>query len=72
LSGKTFEVPDVNDQDNYLACSIDTKSEIVVPMYKGEILIGQLDIDSHKINPFTSEDHEVLNIVVAFIAERID
>ena len=50
----------------------ETKSEIVVPMYKGEILIGQLDIDSHKTNPFTSEDHELLNFVVEFVAERLD
>lgn len=72
LSGKTFEVPNVNDQDNYLACSVETKSEIVVPMYQGEVLIGQLDIDSHKTNPFTSEDHEVLNFVVEFVADRLD
>ena len=72
VSGMTFEVPDVNAQDNYLACSLETKSEIVVPMYKGEVLVGQLDIDSHKINPFTEEDHEVLNKVVEFVAARLD
>ena len=72
VSGKTFEVPDVNAQDNYLACSLETKSEIVVPMYKDEVLVGQLDIDSHKINPFTEEDHEVLNKVVEFVAARLD
>ena len=72
MSGKTFEVPDVNEQDNYLACSLETKSEIVVPMYKGEVLVGQLDIDSHKINPFSEEDHEVLNKVVEFVAARLD
>lgn len=72
VSGKTFEVPDVHAQDNYLACSLETKSEIVVPMYKGEVLVGQLDIDSHKLDPFTAEDHEVLNSVVEFVAARLD
>lgn len=47
MSGKTFEVPDVHAQDNYLACSLATKSEIVVPIYKGENLVAQIDIDSH-------------------------
>ena len=41
-------------------------------MYKGEVLVGQLDIDSHKINPFTEEDHEVLGWVVEFVAARLD
>jgi GAF domain-containing protein len=60
LSGKTFEVPDVNAQDNYLACSLATKSEIVVPIYANDKLIGQIDIDSHQLDPFTTEDHELL------------
>lgn len=72
VSGKTFEVPDVQAQDNYLACSLETKSEIVVPMYKDEVLVGQLDIDSHKLDPFTAEDHHILNLVVAFVAARLD
>lgn len=71
VSGKTFEVPDVHAQDNYLACSIATKSEIVVPIYKGEKLVGQIDIDSHELDPFTPEDHEVLETVANFIADRI-
>lgn len=68
LSGQTFEVPDVHAQDNYLACSIATKSEIVVPIFKNEKLIGQLDIDSHVADPFTTEDHEILELVCEIIA----
>ena len=61
VSNETFEVPDVHLQDNYLSCSIDTKAEIVVPIFKNGENIGQIDIDSHKINPFTTEDKEMLN-----------
>ena len=71
LSGKTFEVPDVNAQDNYLACSLATKSEIVVPIYANDKLIGQIDIDSHQLDPFTKEDHELLERVAEFVADRL-
>ncbi len=71
LSGATFEVPDVHAQDNYLACSLATKSEIVVPIYKKGKLIGQIDIDSHELDPFTAEDHALLEWVAKFIAERL-
>ncbi len=47
-------------QDNYLSCSIDTKAEIVVPIFKNGENIGQIDIDSHTIDPFTKEDLELL------------
>ena len=71
ISGATFEVPDVHAQDNYLACSLATKSEIVVPIYLEEKLIGQIDIDSHELDPFTAEDHALLEWVAEFIAERL-
>ena len=71
VSGKTFEVPDVQAQDNYLACSLATKSEIVVPIYKGENLVGQIDIDSHELDPFTQEDHDLLEAVANFVAQRL-
>ncbi|TDX87242.1 GAF domain-containing protein [Epilithonimonas xixisoli] len=61
ISGETFVVPDVHAQDNYLSCSIDTKAEIVVPIFKDGENIGQIDIDSHSIDPFTKEDEELLN-----------
>lgn len=71
VSGKTFEVPDVHAQDNYLACSLATKSEIVVPIYKAENLVGQIDIDSHELDPFTQEDHNLLEAVANFVAQRL-
>ena len=60
VSGETFEVPDVKAQDNYLSCSIETKAEIVVPIFKNGENIGQIDIDSHTIDPFTEDDKELL------------
>lgn len=61
VSGETFVVPDVWEQDNYLACSLDTKAEIVVPIFKDGKNIGQIDIDSHQKDPFTQDDEELLN-----------
>lgn len=60
VSNETFVVPDVTQESNYLSCSIDTKSEIVVPIFKDGVNVGQIDIDSHKIDPFTTEDREML------------
>ncbi|MDR3022619.1 MULTISPECIES: GAF domain-containing protein [Chryseobacterium] len=60
VSNETFVVPDVNEESNYLSCSIDTKAEIVVPIFKDGKNIGQIDIDSHTVDPFTNEDRELL------------
>ncbi|SHK54213.1 GAF domain-containing protein [Epilithonimonas mollis] len=68
-SGETFVVPDVHAQDNYLSCSIDTKAEIVVPIFKNGENIGQIDIDSHTIDPFTKEDEEMLNWLCEEVAK---
>ncbi|RRQ45778.1 GAF domain-containing protein [Chryseobacterium sp. SC28] len=69
VSGETFVVPDVHAQDNYLSCSIDTKAEIVVPIFKNGENIGQIDIDSHFIDPFTKEDEEMLNWLCEEVAK---
>jgi len=60
LSNSNFIVPDVNAQENYLSCSIDVKSEIVIPLFKDGVNIGQIDIDSNTVNPFTTEDENLL------------
>ncbi len=52
---ETFVVQDVSQADNYLACSVDVKSEIVVTIMKGDRFIGELDIDSHTLNAMTPE-----------------
>lgn len=59
-SGRTVIVDDVNADPRYLACSIDTKSEIVVPIFvKGEV-VGELDIDSHTPAAFTADDRQLV------------
>lgn len=51
----TFVVQDVSKADNYLACSVNVKSEIVVPIMKDGTLVGELDIDSHSLHAITPE-----------------
>lgn len=60
VSNETFVVPDVKEESNYLSCSIDTKAEIVVPIFKDGKNVGQIDIDSHTVDPFSDEDRELL------------
>jgi L-methionine (R)-S-oxide reductase len=62
-SNANFVVPDVSAQDNYIACSFTVKSEIVVPLFVNGINIGQIDIDSHLIDPFTEADERFLEFV---------
>ena len=63
VSNQNFVVPDVTAQDNYIACSISVKSEIVIPMFKNGENIGQIDIDSDVADPFTEEDERFLEFV---------
>ena len=68
-SNKNFVVPDVQAQDNYIACSITVKSEIVVPLFKDGENIGQIDIDSNTPDPFTIEDERFLEFVNTEVAK---
>ncbi|BDB53792.1 GAF domain containing protein [Flavobacterium ammoniigenes] len=68
-SNANFVVPDVAAQDNYIACSFTVKSEIVVPLFVNGINIGQIDIDSHVLDPFTEEDERFLEFVNSEVAE---
>lgn len=63
VSNQNFVVPDVAAQDNYIACSFTVKSEIVVPLFVNGKNIGQIDIDSNVLDPFTSEDEQFLEFV---------
>lgn len=69
VSNENFVVPDVAAQDNYIACSITVKSEIVVPLFKDGKNIGQIDIDSNTPDPFTEEDERFLEFVNEKVAE---
>ncbi|MDO6760762.1 GAF domain-containing protein [Tamlana sp. 2_MG-2023] len=68
LSNKNFVVPDVKAQDNYIACSITVKAEIVVPIFKNGENIGQIDIDSNTPDPFTEFDEPFLEFVCEKVA----
>lgn len=69
LSNENFVVPDVVAQDNYIACSFTVKSEIVVPLFVNGINIGQIDIDSSVLDPFTEADERFLEFVNSEIAK---
>ncbi|HHH77746.1 MAG TPA: GAF domain-containing protein [Thermoplasmatales archaeon] len=60
---EAFVVQDVSEEKNYLSCSVDVKSEIVMPVFRGGRLVGELDIDSHSLSPFSSDDVEFLEEV---------
>lgn len=69
VSNANFVVPDVAAQDNYIACSFTVKSEIVVPLFVNGKNIGQIDIDSHVLDPFTEADERFLEFVNEEIAK---
>ena len=68
---QTIIVDDVNDDPRYLACSIETRSEIVVPIMKGRTVLGEIDIDSDRPAAFTAADRELLEQAAALIATRL-
>lgn len=69
VSNENFVVPDVKAQTNYIACSIDVKAEVVIPLFKNGVNIGQIDIDSHTADPFSKEDERFLEFVNQKVAE---
>ncbi len=56
-------VQDVSKEGNYISCSIDVQSEIVVPILKENQFVAEIDIDSHSPSPFTIDDEEFLTKV---------
>ncbi len=68
-SNQNFVVPDVAAQNNYIACSMYVKAEIVVPIFKDGKNIGQIDIDSHMADPFSPEDERFLEYVCEKVSE---
>jgi L-methionine (R)-S-oxide reductase len=71
VSNKNFVVQDVNEQDNYISCGFEVKSEIVIPIFKNGKNIGQIDIDSHHVSPFTQLDEELLEFVCEKVSNLI-
>lgn len=67
----TFTVQDVKQELNYLSCSPKVKAEIVVPIFKDAKIVGELDIDSHSLSPFTEEDKKFLQSVGEIVSELL-
>ena len=65
-------VGDVTELDNYLACSLETRSEIVVLIRSGDSIFGQIDIDSDRVNAFTQDDESLLSRVADLLARRFE
>ncbi len=71
-SRHTLVVDDVNSDPRYLACSIETKSEIVTPVFvRGEV-VGELDIDSHTPAAFTEEDCKLVEHCAALVGNYLE
>ena len=71
ISNQNFVVPDVAAQDNYIACSITVKAEIVLPIFINGKNIGQIDIDSSTPDPFTEADERFLEFVCKEVSKLL-
>lgn len=69
---KTFIVDDVSQESNYLSCSPEVKSEIVVPVFFKDELVGEIDLDSHRKQVFGDEERKVLEWLAEITAEAVD
>ena len=69
VSNENFVVPDVTAQDNYISCGWKVKSEIVIPIFKNGKNVGQIDIDSHTVDPFTKDDEILLESICKKVSE---
>jgi GAF domain-containing protein len=67
----TIIVDDVNSDSRYLACSLETKSEIVVPIMRGETVLGEIDIDSDQPAAFGDDDRALLEQVARELATKL-
>src|ERR1700720_3462164 len=71
-SGKTIVVDDVSKDPRYLACSLETKSEIVVPVFVHGKVVGELDIDSHFPAAFTAEHKDLVQHCALLVGKKLE
>ncbi len=71
-TGETVVVDDVSSDPRYLACSLETKSEIVVPVFVRGQVAGELDIDSHFPAAFGSDDRELVEHCAQLVGKRLE
>jgi GAF domain-containing protein len=67
-TGQDQNVPDVRARENYLACNLETRSELVILIRRGEEILGQIDIDSDTVDPFTPEEQAEVKKVADALA----
>ena len=65
---KTVIVQDVSKEHNYLSCSTEVKSEIVIPIFCDKRIVGELDIDSHTVSAFTASDEAFLENIAKMVS----
>jgi GAF domain-containing protein len=70
-TGRLFLIQDVSREENYLSCSTEVRSEIVLPIYRDGDIIGELDIDSHSLSPFKEEDNIFLEKVCLMVHQLL-
>ena len=70
-TNQTFLVDDVSAESNYISCNINVKSEIVVPIIKEGVVLGQIDIDSNTIAAFKEQDQLLLETICKALAPYI-
>jgi L-methionine (R)-S-oxide reductase len=71
-TGETVVVDDVNSDPRYLACSMETKSEIVVPVFVRGHVMGELDIDSHFPAAFGADDRDLVEHCAQLVGKRLE
>jgi L-methionine (R)-S-oxide reductase len=71
-SGLTVVVDDVAKDPRYLACSLETKSEIVVPVFANGKVVGELDIDSHFPAAFGAEDQDLVQHCAMLVGKKLE
>jgi L-methionine (R)-S-oxide reductase len=71
-TGKTVIVDDVQSDSRYLACSVETKSEIVAPIFAGGKVVGELDIDSHFPAAFSLDDRQLVEYCAAAVGSYLE
>jgi GAF domain-containing protein len=71
-SGKTIVVDDVTKDSRYLACSLETKSEIVVPIFVNKQVVGELDIDSHFAAAFGTDDEALVQYCAEVVGKKLE
>jgi L-methionine (R)-S-oxide reductase len=67
----TITVDDVNSDPRYLACSLETRSEIVVPIMRGAVVLGEIDVDSDVPAAFGADDRQLLEAVAQALVARL-